>query len=350
MSLRDRLTSGTYFLIVRIILSGRRWPVLKRSASGMGADKPNGVVNYSRRPPQRPFFQRIRYAIWNPEERTFLGRTGRRWGVIGMIYLVMYICIIIFFSICMCGLLATMDDRIPYFTLADSIIGDNPGMGHRPLIYQEGALIWYNADNITHIKKYTDNIDEFLAQYENKTLLPNGGVNQRDCGDVKPPREEVCSFNTSQFGPCSKEFGYGYAAKTPCLIIKLNRLFDWKPQFYENPGAIPPEMPPDLQEFIKNNATAQQLRSVWVSCQGERPADVEALGPLKYWPYPGVPETYFPYDNTPGYLSPLVAVQLLKPTLHQIINIRCRAWARNIIYTESLKERLGSTHLEIMID
>ncbi|GBP78469.1 hypothetical protein EVAR_52275_1 [Eumeta japonica] len=89
---------------------------------------------------------------------------------------------------------------------------------------------------------------------------------------------------------------------------------------------------------------------VWLSCDGERPADRDALGPLAYWPRPGLPAAYFPYDNTPGYLSPIVAVQMLNPTLHQIINIRCRAWAPNIRYTDSLKERLGSTHLEIMID
>lgn len=57
-----------------------------------------------------------------------------------------------------------------------------------------------------------------------------------------------------------------------------------------------------------------QRRNVWLSCNGERPADNEHLGPLKYYPYPGLSEVYFPYDNTPGYLSPLVAVQLLKPT------------------------------------
>ncbi|KAM3959168.1 sodium/potassium-transporting ATPase subunit beta-2 [Aphomia sociella] len=316
----------------------------------MGADKPNGVVNYCRRPPQRPCLQRIQYAIWNPEDRTFLGRTGKRWGVIGLIYLVMYICIIIFFSICMCGLMATMDERIPYFTLADSIIGDNPGMGHRPLVFEEGALIWYSADNMTQVKKYVDNINEFLAPYENKTLLINKGVNQRECGDVKPPREEVCAFNITQFGPCSKENNYGYSSRAPCIIIKLNRLFDFNPQYYDDPGDLPPKMPPDIVEYINSTTTPQQRRKVWVSCMGERPADIEALGPLKYWPYPGLSETFFPYDNTPGYLSPLVAVQLLKPALHQIINIRCRAWARNIQYTDSLKERLGSTHFEIMID
>lgn len=63
----------------------------------------------------------------------------------------------------------------------------------------------------------------FLA-YENKTLLLNQGVNQVDCGDVKPPRDEVCAFNTSLLGPCSRENGYGYKNRTPCVIVKLNRV------------------------------------------------------------------------------------------------------------------------------
>ncbi|XP_063618073.1 sodium/potassium-transporting ATPase subunit beta-1-like [Cydia splendana] len=316
----------------------------------MGADRPNGVANYCRRPPQRPLLQKLQYAIWNPEEGTFLGRTPHRWGVIGLIYLVMYICIIIFFSICMCGLLATMDDREPYFQLADSIIGANPGMGHRPLLYEEGALIWYDGENDTQIKRYVDNINEFLAPYENKSLLVNGGVNQRDCGTVKPPRAEVCSFSTDQLGDCSATNGFGYSNRMPCLIIKLNRIYNWNPDFFDDPNELPPDMPPDITNYINSTTSPRERRRVWVSCMGERPADVEALGPLRYFPYPGLDETFFPYDNTPGYLSPLVAVQLLKPKLNQIINIRCRAWARNIQFTESLKERLGSTHLEIMID
>ncbi|KAH9636185.1 hypothetical protein HF086_007137 [Spodoptera exigua] len=83
-------------------------------------------------------------------------------GVIGLIYLVMYICIIIFFSICMCGLLTSMDERIPYFTLADSIIGANPGMGHRPILFEEGALIWYKADNETQVKNIQQ--QEFVGE------------------------------------------------------------------------------------------------------------------------------------------------------------------------------------------
>ncbi|XP_045510912.1 sodium/potassium-transporting ATPase subunit beta-2-like [Colias croceus] len=315
----------------------------------MGVE-PNGVPNYCRRPPQRPFLQRIQYAIWDPEERKFLGRTPKRWGVIGLIYLVMYICIVIFFSICMCGLLASVDEHVPYFTLAESIIGNNPGMGHRPIIFEEGALIWYKLDNKTTYKKYTDNIEEFLAPYKNKSLLVNQGLNQRDCQDKKPPPGDVCSFNVSQFGPCSSENDYGYGEGKPCLIIKLNKIYDWNPVFYDDPGDLPPDMPPDIVNYINKTTTPQERRKVWLSCMGERPADVEALGPLQYWPHPGLSEVYFPYNNTPGYLSPLVAVQLMNPLRNVIINIRCRAWAKNIEYTPSLKERLGSTHLEIMID
>ncbi|XP_047507404.1 sodium/potassium-transporting ATPase subunit beta-2-like [Pieris napi] len=316
----------------------------------MGVDQANGVVNYCRRPPQRPFLQRIQYAIWDPEERKFLGRTPKRWGVIGLIYLVMYICIIIFFSICMCGLLASVDEHIPYFTLADSIIGNNPGMGHRPVVFEEGALIWYRLDNGTSYKKYTDNLDEFLAPYKNKSLLINKGENQVDCQQKRPHAGEVCAFDTSLLGPCSSENDYGYADGTPCLIIKLNKIYDWQPQFYDDPGDLPSNMPPDILNYINTTKTPQERRQVWLSCKGERPADTESLGPLRYWPYPGLPEIYFPYNNTPGYLSPLVAVQLLNPIRGQIINIRCRAWARNIVFTESLKERMGSTHLEIMVD
>lgn len=42
--------------------------------------------------------------------------------------------------------------------------GNNPGMGHRPLLIEEGALIAYKADNSTEVKKWVDNIEAFLAR------------------------------------------------------------------------------------------------------------------------------------------------------------------------------------------
>mgnify|MGYP005984169793 FL=1 len=51
-----------------------------------------------------------------------------------------------------------------------------------------------------------------------------------------------------------------------------------------------------------------------MSCEGENPADVEYLGPVQFYPpVQGFPGYYFPFRNSEGYLSPLVAVRFLRP-------------------------------------
>lgn len=55
------------------------------------------------------------------------------------------------------------------------------------------------------------------------------------------------------------------------------------------------------------------MNTVWVSCEGENPADIENIGSVKYYPKNGFPYYFFPYENTDGYLSPLVAVHFERP-------------------------------------
>lgn len=64
-----------------------------------------------------------------------------------------------------------------------------------------------------------------------------------------------------------------------------------------------------------------QLNTVWISCEGENPADVENIGPIEYYPRQGFPGYYFPYENSEGYLSPLVAIHFTKPTRKPLILI-----------------------------
>ena len=52
---------------------------------------------------------------------------------------------------------------------------------------------------------------------------------------------------------------------------------------------------------------------IWVSCDGENSADREHIGNVTYAPFRGFPAYYFPYENIPGYLSPIVALQFQKP-------------------------------------
>lgn len=55
------------------------------------------------------------------------------------------------------------------------------------------------------------------------------------------------------------------------------------------------------------------MNTIWVSCEGENPADKENIGPVQYYPRQGFPGYFFPYENSEGYLSPLVAVQFTRP-------------------------------------
>nr|CAD7206759.1 unnamed protein product [Timema douglasi] len=90
------------------------------------------------------------------------------------------------------------------------------------------------------------------------------------------------------------------------------------------------------------------MNTVWVSCEGENPADKENLGGIKYYPTRGFPGYFYPYENSEGYLSPIIAINFERPTTGILINIECRAWARNIQHDRH--ERVGMVHFELMID
>lgn len=128
-------------------------------------------------------------------------------------------------------------------------------------------------------------------------------------------------------------------------------------------------MPQELKDFI-SNTPMEKRKQIWVSCDGQDPVDTETLGNgLEYYPKDlhGFPGYFYPYVNTPGYLSPLVAVKLVRPegkfirfnhhrhfftifiTVHQILNIECKAWAKNI-KVQLGRDRLGSVHFEVMVD
>lgn len=65
---------------------------------------------------------------------------------------------------------------------------------------------------------------------------------------------------------------------------------------------------------------------VWVSCEGENPADVENIGSIQYIPRRGFPSYYFPYLNTEGYLPPLVAVYFENPRRKYLNLDKAKSW------------------------
>lgn len=140
-----------------------------------------------------------------------------------------------------------------------------------------------------------------------------GSHNQKNCDfEELPNAEQVCKLDISKFDECTSENRYGYAKSAPCIFLKLNRIYGWEPEYYNDPNDLPADMPIDLKDHIKGLPDTHR-NQIWVSCRGEEGSDREILGDILYYPQRGFPSYFYPYTNTIGYVSPLVAVKFTRP-------------------------------------
>ncbi|XP_048487876.1 sodium/potassium-transporting ATPase subunit beta-2 [Plutella xylostella] len=296
--------------------------------------------------------ERARRFLWNPKTREFCGRTASSWSKISLFYFIFYLALGILVAICMWTFLQFLDERQPTWQLEESIIGTNPGLGFRPMPSEElSSIVRYRGNDPGSYNTWVQKLSTFLTLYKRDGKSGRAGKNIHNCDfKLPPPAGKVCDVDISSWGPCTEENGFAYNKSTPCVFLKLNKIYAWKPKFYESSDALPEAMPKDLKEHIRNMTAYDKnyLKMVWVSCQGENPADRESIGPIQYLPYRGFPGYYFPYTNQEGYLSPLVAVHFQRPKTGLLINVECRAWAHNIKYDRH--EAMGSVHIEIMIE
>lgn len=243
-------------------------------------------------------------------------------------YVIFYIALAALWAICMKGLLMTIDDHQPKWLLDDSLIGTNPGLGFRPISddVDQGSLIWYDATNQTQVNYWTGILDDFMAGLWKLTVgnwrsiiklwfleYSKGSPNQKTCDfDTYRNNSQVCRLDISSFDQCTHEHAYGFNNSAPCFFLKLNRIYGWTPDFYNDPSDLPSEMPEDLRMHITELPESHR-NQIWVSCRGEYGADKEIIGNIEYFPTRGFPSYFYPFVNTPGYLSPLVAVKFVRP-------------------------------------
>jgi len=309
------------------------------------------------RPPKLGTWESFKIFLWNSETNQFLGRTGSSWGKIILFYLLFYAALIGFFAAMLTIFYQTLDDKKPKWQLARSLIGSNPGLGFRPMPPEsnvESTLVWYQASNSKNTHYWRDQLDQFLIPYH-RPRNNEGPID--DCKPGEPPKygsTMVCDVKVDTWYPCIASAGYNFNSSDggPCVFLKLNKIFGWLPEYY-NSSTVPDNMPGNLKEVIIRNErdigpNPNANKVVWVSCEGENPADVENIGPINYHPILGFDGQYFPFVNVDEYLSPLVAVHFAKPARGVLINIECKAWARNIIHDRH--ERRGSVHFELMVD
>lgn len=86
-------------------------------------------------------------------------------GELCIFYSVFYIILALLFAICMQVLMWSLDEKSPRWRLEESRIGNNPGLGFRPMPINisQGSLVWIDRKKIT-TSSYISKIDEFLKR------------------------------------------------------------------------------------------------------------------------------------------------------------------------------------------
>lgn len=213
--------------------------------------------------------------------------------------------------------------------------------------HTDSKLIWYKGNNRHNIKYWTDEIDKFLAEYKQTDSSSKENAVLCTYEDLHAPAGRYCDVDVTRWAPCVSENNYNYHNYAPCVFLKLKMTSAWQPDVYNDTEKLPDKMPLNLQDHIKSIATYNKhaLNTVWLDCEGENPGDVENIGPITYYPRRDFPGYYFPSQNVKGYLSPLVAVQFNNPKRGIVINIVCKAWARNLSH-----DPVDQLHFNLMID
>jgi len=338
-------------------------------AGGDGKDKKTEVqteFKFATKPEEKTGWEGFSQFVWNSETGEFLGRTGMSWLKIGVFYIIYYAFLAGFFMGMLLIFYQTLDDKKPRWLNSNGIIGGNPGVGFRPMPNAstdiQSTLIWFRHGNDNgNWKGWKGRLNDYLEPYHNKTFTEAQG--KIDCpGSTHPGVNQMCKIDMAQLyqGTCTNKTHYGYETGSPCILLKLNKIYGWVPKPYDKKTLNPTkdeekeqikEMPKHIRdkivENIENNKT-EENRKVWIDCQGENPADIENAGTIKYYPENAISHKYFPYENQDGYLSPVLFVQLHEPKQGVMISIECKAWAANIVHDRM--ERRGLAHFEVMID
>ncbi|XP_047987158.1 sodium/potassium-transporting ATPase subunit beta-1-like [Leguminivora glycinivorella] len=263
-------------------------------------------------PPTGPLLQRIGKAIYNPEERSFLGRTPKRWGIVITFYLVFYAVLALMFAICMGGLLLSLKKDGPTYTLDQSLIGTNPGVTARPL--PDTGELKIDRSNANSTDVYIDQLNHFFEPYVTDPLYGHA--------------------------ECVPADNFGYP-DTPCFFLKLNRIIDWEPHYYDDAASLPEDFPTELVDHIKGLATPAERSRIWAWCWDEN-----SQAELEY-PWGRALPTFQTFKAGAKYRNPIVAVRLKQAANSTVI--RCRLLAKNIIYNKSLKEPSGYARIIVNV-
>ena len=120
----------------------------------------------------------------------------------------------------------------------------------------------------------------------------------------------MCEVDLNSLGPCSPSNDYGIKSGYACVFLKLRFDPSWSPQYF-NASELPEDIPTDMKALISEN---RNQKMIWLSCDGDLPADKENVGPILYFPRRGFRYSWMTADGP----EPIVAINFERPTSNSI--------------------------------
>ncbi|TNN31535.1 Sodium/potassium-transporting ATPase subunit beta-1 [Liparis tanakae] len=239
------------------------------------------------------------------------------------------------------------EDRLRYATGTSR---RSTGLSHTPRSLK--SEISFSLSDPSSYKKYTDSVDSFLSQYDEPRQADQ--MKFEDCGDSPMSytdrgsldsdqgQRKACRFPRSLLAGCSGEGDahYGFKDGKPCIIVKLNRIVNFRPKVPAARRAGPTALwaPTDNQTLPEALQTRAQPNLIPIFCKNKRDEDVDKIGGIKYFGLgEGFPLQYYPYYGKllqPQYLQPLLAIQFTNLSRDTELRIECKAYGANIGYSD----------------
>lgn len=281
--------------------------------------------------------ERFSKFMWNPSTNKFMKKNDTEWARLLFFYFCFMGSLTIYAAIAFAIYVEVYIDKNHPRSMEENLLAGLPALGFRPMPDLRTTMIRFVQGQPFSYKPYSDHIQALLLQYENQMQESEALIDCENLNEKDRPRNKACRFLIDSLGQqCTWQRDYGYDWGQPCVLLKLNKIFDWYPVPYNESNR-----PPQLGDRWSPG-------HVGVTCEGENPIDQENIGPLQFWPPQGFPIYYYPYLNQEGYRAPLVMVKFVRPTNGVVINVWCKAWAQNIQHHR--QDSQGSIHFELLVD
>jgi sodium/potassium-transporting ATPase subunit beta len=174
--------------------------------------------------------------LYNAETGQVMGRSGKSWAKIGFFYLIFYGFLAGFFSGMLAVFLTTVNDVGKGGPKLTQYVANQPGLN------RVGALkirTYNKTKDSKDIQDYSKAIDDYLKVYNNGKFSKCNGT-----GETGMAVGKDCAFDTTLLGDCAKS-PYGLDKGTPCVFIKINKVYGWVPQSNDGKGFLPLVCTPD---------------------------------------------------------------------------------------------------------